>query len=175
MARRVQRTFRKGPKRGSLWVPFDVQCLLTTGGTRVQSGDILQAYFTQTGEEVPIGSTIGPVRGKARMLPSSPTAIDRAFVARCALQLNREGGRATLPSPEDDIMDGMWYGDIFYTNVLTEVSAGIFQGATVVEPFETKAKRKITGNGQTLTVTADPSSSIDFQLDFVGHMFLMLP
>ena len=52
------RTF---PRRSRLWLLFEVTLALTTAGTVVATADLLGNYFSQTGEEVPIGSTIGPV------------------------------------------------------------------------------------------------------------------
>ena len=117
MAKSRRRTGNRSfPKRSTLWLPFDVSAELATPGTVVETGDMLANYFAQTGEEVPIGTTLGPVRGVMGVHPTTATAPDRLFQLEAVMQLNREGGRATLPVPGVDIIDAMWYGQMFYTS-----------------------------------------------------------
>ena len=167
--------FRTFPKRSTLWLPFDVSAELATPGTAVETGDLLGNYFAQTGEEVPIGTTLGPVRGQMAIHPTTATAPDRLFQLEAVMQLNREGGRATLPIPGVDIIDAMWYGQMFYTSEAQEVSAGAFRAPTVSAELLTNAMRKVTGNGQTLTITAISEVANDYNFRAIGVVMLKLP
>ena len=174
MVRRKRTGNRTFPKRATLWLPFDVSLALVTAGTAVESGDLLGNYFSQTGEEVPVGTTLGPVRARWGLSPNVATSNDRNFKVEALMQLNREGGRATLAIPGVDITDGMWYGQFFNTAQKWETTASTFTEGTTSGPLETKAKRKIQGNGQTLTITGVSNSSIDYNLNVIGHVMLML-
>jgi len=55
------------------------------------------------------------------------------------------------------------------------VSAGVFQGNTVADRFETRAQRKITGNGQELNIFAVGNQSEDYTLAGIGSLMLKLP
>jgi len=168
--------FRTFPKRASLWVPFEVFNNLTTAGSRIESGDLLGNYFSQTGEEVPIGSTLGPIRWTCMFSPNADTqALELDYRAEMVMQLNREGGRATLATPGVDIIDAPWYGVMVYTGQLIESAAGTFKAPAVAKDFRTDAMRKVAGNGQTLTITAVGSGSVDMNLRHLGHVFLKLP
>ena len=167
---------RKFPKRSTLWVPFETTIELTTAGTVVQAATgLLGNYFAQTGEEVPIGSTVGPIRGIWTLSPLVGGTIDRAYRVEALLQLLPEGGRATLAVPGVDIVDAMWYGQFAFTGQNLEASSGVFVAPTAVKDFVTKAKRKVTGNGQELRVVAVGSSNTDYTLVFLGHIMVMLP
>ena len=174
MARRKRTGNQVFPKRAALWVPFDVVISLTDT-SRIESGDLLGNYFGQTGAEVPTGATIGPIRGRWSMRPTTSTSFSVANHIELVLQLNREGGRSVLPVPGVDIMDAMWYGQAFMDGLVAEVSAGVFNQMQVGHDFSTKAMRKITGNGQTLTVTAIQDTNTDYSLNFIGNVFLKLP
>ena len=175
MARGRRTGNRRFPKRSTLWIPFEVTLALTTAGTVVNSGDLLANYFGQTGEEVPIGSTVGPVRWLETVTLTTLSSNDPAWRAEEVMQLNKEGGRATIPSPGVDILDALWYGQIWNGAQLLEAAAGVFQsGATAVYRM-TKAKRKITGNGQVLIISAIPSSNSDMTMTHIGVVMLMLP
>ena len=168
--------FKTFPKRASLWIPFEVTQALTSAGIVVASGDLLANYFGQTGEEVPIGSTIGPVIWTIGMRPTVDSVIDTSYRVEMAMQLEKEGGRATLPSPGTDIIDAPWKGQMFYTGQLIEdASTPTFAAPTVQQKERTNAMRKITGNGQILRFFSVPSANTDFTLTHIGNVFLKLP
>ena len=148
---------------------------LVTAGTVVATSDLLGNYFSQTGEEVPIGTTIGPVRGLMTLAPTTSTTVNLDWRAELAMQLLPEGGRATLPSPGVDIIDAMWYGQAWANGILTEKSAGVFVGQSQGFDFQTKAMRKVTGNGQELTIFGVSSAVEDYDLTWIGVLMLMLP
>ncbi len=156
-------------------MPYDILMLFDTAGTVVQSADFLANYFSQTGEEVPIGTTIGPVRGEMMLFPTVETAIDRKVSIEQVLQLVPEGGRATLPSAGIEIVDGMWYGPMFWGGQNQEAATGVFAAAARIKPFETRAMRKVTGNGQELRVYGVSNSNADYSLRFIGVLMLKLP
>ena len=176
MARRRSRTgTRTFPRRTTLWVPFNEQITVVTAGTPVRTSTLLGVYFNQTGEELPIGSTVGPVRGLWTAAPSVGTAADVNQIFTAVMQVVKEGGRATAPAPTADILDAMWYGQLAATELQREIAAGTFTTAAVATPLATKAKRKITGNGDELIITAVPGTSTDFILTFFGNVMIMLP
>ena len=175
MPRRKRTGNRTFPKRATLWLPFETTMQFTTAAGKVASGDLLGNYFSQTGEEVPIGTTLGPVRATAYLSALVATVNDRKYRLECAMQLVPEGGRATLPSPGTDIIDSMWYGQIGETNNLLEAASGVFQVATLAHPVVTKAMRKVTGNGQELVMFGIPNSNVDYTLDVIGVVMLKLP
>ena len=172
--------FRRGrassfPKRSTLWVPFDELLAFTTSGTTVRSGNLLSNYFGQTGEEVPIGSTVGPVRGKMRLAPNVTSVTDSLQGIEMALQVVPEGGRTQAPVPGTDIMDAMWYGQLFASAVSQETASGVFGGPGLLMDFNTKAKRKITGNGQELILSGQVLTNADYNLRVFGVLMIMLP
>jgi len=176
MARGRRRTGNKTfPRRSRLWVPFEVTNTLITAGTVTASGDLLANYFGQTGEEVPVGSTIGPVRWMSQLNPAVGTATTESYRLEMGMQLVPEGGRATLPSPGTDIFDSMWYGQFSYDKTQVEIAAGSFSGQSRHEYFNTMAKRKVTGNGQELKIYAVANSNTDYNLVSIGVLMLMLP
>ena len=175
MPRRRRTGNRSFPKRSTLWLPFEVFATNATAGTVVATGDMLANYFGQTGEEVPIGTTIGPIRWAAGMSPLVVTTIDLNYRLEMAMQLVPEGGRATLPSPGTDIMDGMWYGQLLYDKQLIESASGVFNAPTQVKEFETHAMRKVQGNGQELKIYMVANSNVDYVTTHIGVLMLKLP
>jgi len=163
------------PRRAMLWIPFDVSIALVSGSSPVSGGNLLAAYFSQTGEEVPIGATIGPVRGKWAVSPAVATTFATAASMKALLQLNKEGGRTQTANPDNDILDAMWYGQMFTTSPASEVSAGVFNQFATEREFHTKAMRKITGNGQELIPTAITDTNADYNVRFVGNLMIRLP
>ena len=175
MAKRRRTGSKTFPRRARLWIPFDVTNSLDTAGTVVASVDLLANYFAQTGEEVPIGSTVGPVRWTMNARPTVDTTISSAWKAELLMQLEKEGGRATLPVLGVDIVDAPWYGQVFYTGQLAESSSGVFTAPSVSQKEHTSAMRKITGNGQILRIFGVSNSNVDFEVNHIGHVMLMLP
>ncbi len=174
MARRKRTGNRTFPRRSRFFLPFDVSNDMTDAGSVVASGDLLGNYFSQTGEEIPIGTTIGPVRWTSRLIPNVLTSISTVQL-EAVMQLEREGGRATLPVPGVDIMDAMWYGQMFYEGQLLESAASVFSARAQSKDFETKSMRKITGNGQILRIFTVLDSNTDFNFDSIGTVMIMLP
>ncbi len=163
-------------KRATLWLPFEGTIALVTAGTVVQSADLLGNYFGQTGAELPVGATIGPIRGRWSLRPDISSTGNVENQVEALMQLVPEGGRATVPTPGVDILDAMWYGQMFSLWNEVETSSGVF--GTISgreEPFETKAMRKLTGNGQELKISAVQSSNTDYDLKFLGVIFVRLP
>jgi len=177
MARKARRRTgnRTFPKRGTLWLPFEATASLTTAGTVVQTADLLTLYFSQTGAEVPVGTTIGPIRGRWAMRPAVSSVGDVALHVEALMQLVREGGRASLAVPGVDITQAMWYGQQFSEKTAVEAASGVFVTATQAMLFQTDAMRKIEGNGQELRVTLVQNSNVDFDYTFLGTIFMRLP
>jgi len=176
MARRRRRTGNVTlAKRSVLWLPFDVQMTLATAGTVVESGDILANYFGQTGAEVEKGTTLGPIRGRWAANPLVATAFETSGQIEAVLQLVPEGGRAVSPVPGVDIIDAMWYGQMFLEGFFGESASGVFKQSVHSQVFETKAMRKVTGNGQVLTIHAVQESNTDYEVKFIGSILLKLP
>ncbi len=176
MARRKRTGNRTFPKRATLWLPFEATVALTTAGAVVQTPDLLGNYFGQTGEEVPIGTTLGPVRGRWSIRPDVATATDFSAHVEALMQLVPEGGRAVAPIPGVDIVDAMWYGQMFALFNEVETASGVFAVISGNDQeFVTKAMRKVTGNGQELKISAVLNTSVDYDVTWLGHIMLKLP
>ncbi len=175
MARRKRSGNKNFPKRSSLWLPFSEQIALTTANSPVKSSTLLDEYFNQTGAELPVGATLGPIRGIVVITPNVSTVFNSNQSFMAVLQLVPEGGRTQTPNPTGDIMDAMWYGQFAATTPAGESAAGVFIQMPTVVPFETRAMRKITGNGQDLIVTAESFNNADYNLQFLGNVFIKLP
>ena len=173
--RRPAGGFRTFPKRSTLWLPFEGTISMVTAGTVVASGDLLGNYFGQTGEEMPVGATLGPIRGRWRAVPTVNTSTDDSAHVEALMQLVPEGGRATLPVPGVDIVDAMWYGQLQFLAPEWEASSGVFQGPGVDAEFLTNAMRKVTGNGQELKVYAVSSTNVDITVKILGMILVKLP
>jgi len=174
MARR-KRSFKTFPKRATLWLPFDANLQLVTAGTVVVSANLLGNYFTQTGEQVPIGTTLGPIRGEVVLTPVIATVFSTDWTVEALVQLLPEGGRAVSPIPGVDIVDAMWYGQMAANALVTETAAGVFSQLATTRPFESKAMRKVTGNAQQLLLFGASNDNTDYQYRVFGHIMLKLP
>jgi len=175
MAKRRRTGNRTFPKRAMLWIPFDESISLVTAASPVSGSNLLASYFSQTGEEVPIGSTIGPIRGVWQVSPTVDTTFDAFYNVQAVLQLNKEGGRTQTANPDNDILDAMWYGQMVASAPATETAAGVFRQFATEHPFTTKAMRKVTGNGQELIPTAIATGNADYTVRFVGNLMIRLP
>ena len=129
---------------------------------------LLDRYLAEHGAELPVGSTIGPIRGNISFMSLVDTEVDLLLIG--ALYLQPEGGLTAPPALDGEQVDAMWYVDVVYTTLLGN---GIPSREYVIS---TKAMRKITEIGQELAIQVDEvkgESGADVQL--AGHIFIKLP
>ena len=175
MPKRKRQGTREFPKRSILWLPFDEIVSLVSADSPTRSTDLLTNYFAQTGAELPVGATIGLIRGIVSLTPAVVTVFQQNHGVQSVLQLVPEGGRTQIADPDDDILDAMWYGQMMATNAPTETASGVFHQFPTVAPFVTKAMRKITGNGQQLIASCVQTTNADYDMRFVGNVMVRLP
>ena len=175
MARRRRGRSTGIPKRATLWVPFKDDLVMTVSGTVVQSVDLFANFFTDTGQEIPVGTTITTIRGKALLRGAAAGIGVKGDVVMAALAKVPESSWQSLPDPESEIMDGMWYGQFIYPGNLESATDVFGSSAEVAEVIETKAQRKITATGQELRMVAVADSGVDYTLEIVGNILLKLP
>jgi len=160
-------------KRANLWLPFAVLQQETTTGSTLAVDTMLDRYLADHGAELPVGSTIGPIRGNFHYHAEAAGFMPVVFVA---VYLTPEGGIATDPVLEDEQVDAMWYATASYNGIVSETAAGTFSSIGENLPLHTKAMRKITSIGQQLTVQVDEvQSGGDVIWDLTGHIFIRLP
>jgi len=154
-------------KRGNLWLPFEATLAVTAGSAAIDR-TLLGRYLLEHGAEIPVGTTIGPIRGNVMIKSGTDTTLTtKAF---CALFLVPEGGLTSQPALEDEQVDAMWYGDYVYWSNNTTGPFGI------VAPIMTKAMRKITEIGEELQFQADEiAGTTALEVEIAGHIFMKLP
>ncbi len=172
MTNRNRRRVPGFQKRANLWLPFKAALTVATGSTN-NVGTLLGRYLTEHGAEVPVGTTIGPIRGNYHV--HAQTAGEQPVVF-AAIYLSPEGGLASVPVLEDEQIDAMWYDARGLLGKVSEVSSGVFASDGEVYPLMTKAMRKITEIGQELRFQADEViSGGGVLIDVTGHIFMKLP
>jgi len=147
---------------------------MVTSGLEVQSVDLLAAFFADTGQEIPVGSTIAAVRGRATLFPTGADTGARGDVCMAFMSKVPESSWSGIPDPESEIVDGMWYGQFIYGGRL-ESAAGVFAAGSVEQKMETAAKRKITATGDELRLVGVMNTGTDYTLQVAGNVLIMLP
>ncbi len=173
MAKRRFTRNRGVPKRATLWLPFSANIALQDSGVQLQSADLLTNFFTDTGQEIPVGTTIGPIRGRVLISSQVPGASQQTI--QCAIAKVPESSWSGVPDPGNEIMDGMWYGAYYTSAWASEFAAGTFKAVSQDYLLETSAKRKITATGQELRLVAVANSGDNTDVDVAGFVLLMLP
>jgi len=166
--RRTSDRFRRqGPKRGNLWLPFAFAVTVTASGSNNNS-TLLGRYLTEHGAEVPVGTTLGPIRGQFSVKAVTDTAVD--IQAMCAMYLQPEGGLTAVPSLESEQIDGMWYQAVNGHMVLGN-------GQPFIDfTINTRAMRKVNEIGQELVFQCDEfGGETNIELLVGGHIFMKLP
>ena len=167
--RRPNRAQGRAQKRGNLWLPFFLEITVVAGASNTANA-LLDRYLTEHGAEIPVGTTLGPIRGRLSIQSVTDTDVD--FAAFCAMYLTPEGGLGAVPSLDQEQLDAMWYG--FYPG-RTILATGGSALASVFE-IQTKAMRKITEIGEQLTFQVDEvAGETNLILQVGGHIFMKLP
>ena len=178
MTNRSRRTFRRsGARRSTLWLPFDDTIALATSGAAVQSADLLANYFTDMGEEVPIGTTITWTR---MVISYGPTTPQDLVASRPTLQgflaLVPEGGYAQIPDPGAEIVNGFMYFNMDYKYESYRIAAAdTFITSPTQKSFESEGQRKTQSAGQQVAGVFVQDSSTDFNVRIHGNILLKLP
>ena len=158
-------------KRGNLWLPFDASTTVDAGSD-ANSADLLTRYLSDVGAEVPVGSTIGPIRGNISLEPVTINAQGAAF---CAIYLRREGSNPA-PNLDQEPWHAMWYLAAPLTGKTNETAAGVFAPEKDVWPIETRAMRKISDVGEELVASfSEVTSLTDILTRVMGWIFIKLP
>jgi len=162
-----------GPKRATIWLPFHQAAIALAASGSVATGDLLARYQTEIGREVPVGTTLGPIRGNISVLTTGAAVHSHLFAA---IQLITEGGSTVLPSLELEPIDAMWYGVLDGRNQTVESAAGVFTEIPDTFPIQTKAMRKVREVGQQLhLVFNEVSGDAAVTLTVGGHIFMKFP
>jgi len=173
MARR--RRFRNTgiPKRSRLFVPFRGDVALVDSGVAVQSADLLLNFFTDTGQEIPVGATIAGFRGTVGIFNQVVGSIQTSV--QCFMAKVPESSWSGIPDPGDEIVDAFWYGQYFTLGEVAETAAGTF--AVVGQQYDvaSEGKRKITATGDEVRFVAVLDSGNDVDVKIAGTFLLMLP
>ncbi len=165
--RRQTATRRSVAKRGNLWLPFDVSTTLN-GGSSISLTSLLDRYLADHGAELPVGSTLGPIRGMLSFKAATDTeVIVRVFAA---IYLTPEGGLTAPPLLESEQVDAMWYTVAPWVSLLGNGPPSI------MVPIQTRAMRKITDVGQELHLQLDEvAGATNVEVAGGGHIFIKLP
>ncbi len=166
------RPVRTAPKRGNLWLPFSVLGQESTTGGTTQVGTLLDRYLAEHGAEVPVGATIGPIRGHLHLHAQTPGEFPVVFAAiYTAPETVPAGGSLELEQ-----IPAMWYTAVSLNGDVAETAAGVFASVAMTLPVQTKAMRKIREIGENLVIQVDEvGSGGDVLWDIVGHIFMKLP
>ncbi len=173
--RRRSRGFAKS-NRQFLWVPFRTiaTALTVAAGQTTLSVDLLGLYFTDTGREIPVGTTITRIRGNLLL-----TQVDADFqdvVVTVGLHVAEESSDY-VEILTTEITDPIWRMDYVGIFRATEVSAGAFNVEGKTFPIDTKSKRKLH-NAERLQLVGDLVSSTanaDLNVSSTGVILLQMP
>ena len=173
MTNRNRQRARSVHKRGNLWLPFAITGQeVTTGGTDVTS-TMLARYAVDHGAEIPVGTTIGPIRATLHMHAETNGEFPVIFAA---IYLVPEGGLTAPPALELEQVDAMWYHATGLDGAVNETAAGVFGARAMTIPIFSKAMRRITDIGQLLSFQMDEiATGGDVLYDVTGHVFMKLP
>ena len=166
MTNRNRTRQREMRRRGNLWLPFSATLSLTASSST--QTDLLARYLLEHGAELPVGSTLGPIRGLISVENVTDTEVTSSIFG--AIFLNAEGGLSSAPSLELEQVDAMWYQVMAMRSLLGD-------GPPSKEyVINTKAMRKITEIGQELTLQVDEILGETAAILTVGgHIFIKLP
>ena len=151
-ARRGQR----GPKRKVFWMPFYVEGFAVPAGGTATSGDMLARYFLEHGSEVPVGTTIGPIRGVIGVLGAT---VGQGFDLFGSIHMRPEAGFAVNPSLELEQFPSMWYGQLLSDFSVQEIAATVFAKKRELFLLETKSMRKVREVGEEMRLQLDEVSN----------------
>ncbi len=173
MTQRRSRRPARAVKRGNLWLPFSGIGLEVTTGSVTRTDTMLARYLAEHGAEVPVGTTLGPIRGNLHIHAQTAGEFPVIFAA---IYLTPEEGIGANPDLENEQIDAMWYTTMSLNGAVAETAAGVFASVAMEVPIQTKAMRKIRSIGQNLSFQIDEiGSGGDVLFDFTGHIFMKLP
>ncbi len=173
MTNRNRQRQRQGPRRANLWLPFEISGQEVTSNGTVSLLTLLANYLTGHGAEVPIGTTLGPIRGSLHV-HAEAAGLFPVFMA--AIYLAPEGGLTSPPTLDTEQVDAMWYTTHTLNGMVSETAAGVFGSVATSLPIQTKAMRRITEIGQALVFQIDEvAGQGDVLFDIHGHIFMKLP
>jgi len=160
-------------KRGNLWLPFSTLANTTVSSGTLSINTLLDRYLADHGSELPVGSTLGPIRGNFHF---HSVTIANQPVIFAAMYLVPEGGLSALPSLNLEQVDAMWYTTQSLNGEVTETAAGVFDVVAMQTPIQTKAMRKITEIGEELAIqVSEVAGDGNVLWDAHGHIFIKLP
>ncbi len=171
MTSRARKRFFKPTSRAMLWLPFRAT-INSLGSTGITTAQLQTNYFSDTGEEIPVGTTVTRVRGLYSVVCQA-IAVRQAFNA--ALALVPEGGYGTIPSLASEIFDAFWYLAGRTSGEVSETAAGVFGAVDTVYPIDTKGKRKIKEVGEEITLIVQNTAGSIIDVQAHGYMLLQLP
>ena len=161
---------RRAPKRGNLWLPFNVNGTITSASSG--SFDLLTRYLAEHGSEIPVGTTLGPIIGE---LALDPATVGSEGTIWSAIFLAPEGVTPGY-ALEAEQLDGMWYLATQLNRATVETAAGVFEALIQHYPIMTRAMRKITEIGQQLLLQVDEiTAGGNVAMRAQGHIFMKLP
>ena len=171
---RAARTFvRSG--RSFVWVPFAPAVGTLTFQTQgILVADLLTNYFTDTGREIPVGTTVTRIRGTVSY--QQVTAALQAIQVSVGIYVAEESSDMT-EGIQAELTDPLWRDDWVGSLRTLETSAGGFSQETVTREIDSKAKRKLK-NAERLQLigrTNLSSASADLNVHAVGSILLMMP
>ena len=164
MARRLQRSFSRAPRRASDWSGTDDAVLTNLPA----ASKLLLASFTSTAAEM----TIHRIRGLLVISADVTTSENQlgAIGAIIATETAIAAGVASLPDPITDIDDDGW---IMYQafGMRSGDPSGVGPTSLAV-PFDSKAMRRIQGGQALVVVVANAHATYSFDVDYFNMRLL---
>ena len=154
-----------------MWIPWRIVISsLASGGT--SSGNMLTIFFTDTGREIPVGTTITRIRGEMNVFAQSDGVIQGHTVG---MFLAPEGGVGTDPTLDAEITEMIWMHMGHTDGSVSESAAGVFRSNARIIQIDTKAKRKITKIGEELTFLYQNEVGSIVDVEAGGWILLQMP
>ena len=131
-------------------------------------------YVSDVGRELPVGATIGPIRGTFAWEPGN---TDTNPIILASLLFVMENFTVTTAQDQDiEIAEAMWWLYTAYSSHIVEVAAGTFSNTKDIYPIETKAQRKVKQTGDRLVLQLQEVSGVDTVVAHAqGHIMVKLP
>ncbi len=167
----TQRRRRTVPKRSFIWLPHYTESFVL-GAAGASGVNITSRYFLEVGREIPVGTTLGPIRGTIRIRGDTVGLSPDIF---SIIRLNREED-TTSPILDLESSDAMWYGQFLSNNIVQETAAGVFAVQAETYTVETHAMRKVTAVGDELRMSFDEvSGDAGVDMTIALQIFMKFP
>ena len=165
------RSSRGSSRRQRFWSNFGTGVFTLVGGGRASSN--LTANLMTAFPEMK-DYTLLRIRGTFQMNAQvfATTTIDVGIIV--VTRQAFEAGTTSVPDPELDDADWLWYSTLTHRGQRTERSAGVFAESPHALEIDNRAMRRIQGNEQRVIMSVKNRSGSNVDIDIEGRILFLL-